>query len=62
MPREFVFMDRAAVGLGAVFLHLSAELNFRRLFSEAIEDFTVGKVADKQRKSLTAAGLRPSEA
>ncbi len=26
VPREFVFMDRAAIGLGAVFLHLRAEL------------------------------------
>ena len=32
VPREFVFMDRAAIGLGAVFLHLRAELNFHRLF------------------------------
>ena len=39
VPREFVFMDRAAIGLGAVFLHLAAELNFHRLFEEAIEDF-----------------------
>ena len=31
VPREFVFMDRAAIGLGAVFLHLAAELNFYRL-------------------------------
>ena len=30
VPREFVFMDRAAIGLGAVFLHLRAELNFYR--------------------------------
>ena len=37
VPREFVFMDRAAIGLGAVFLHLAAELNFYRLFNEAIE-------------------------
>ena len=37
VPREFVFMDRAAIGLGAVFLHLRAELNFYRLFNEAIE-------------------------
>jgi hypothetical protein len=34
VPREFVFMDRAAVGLGAVFLHLAAGLNFQRLFNE----------------------------
>ena len=40
VPREFVFMDRAAIGLGAVFLHLRAELNFHRLFDEAIEDFS----------------------
>lgn len=61
VPREFVFMDRAAVGLGAVFLHLSAELNFCRLFNEAIEDFSVGKVAERQRKALNSAGLSPSE-
>jgi predicted unusual protein kinase regulating ubiquinone biosynthesis (AarF/ABC1/UbiB family) len=62
VPREFVFMDRAAVGLGAVFLHLSAELNFRRLFSAAIEDFSVAKVADRQRKALGKAGLAPPKA
>ena len=45
VPREFVFMDRAAIGLGAVFLHLRAELNFYRLFNEAIEAFSVPKVA-----------------
>jgi predicted unusual protein kinase regulating ubiquinone biosynthesis (AarF/ABC1/UbiB family) len=57
VPREFVFMDRAAVGLGAVFLHLSAELNFRRLFNEAIEDFSVTEVAERQRRALKKAGL-----
>jgi hypothetical protein len=36
VPREFVLMDRAAIGLGGVFLHLRAELNFYRLFNEAI--------------------------
>ena len=25
VPREFVFMDRAAIGLGGVFLHLDAQ-------------------------------------
>ncbi len=43
VPREFVFMDRAAIGLGAVFLHLAAELNFYRLFNEAIENFSVDR-------------------
>ena len=57
VPREFVFMDRAAIGLGAVFLHLAAELNFHRLFNEAIENFRVAKVAARQSAALAAAGL-----
>ena len=57
VPREFVFMDRAAVGLGAVFLHLAAELNFYRLFNEAIENFSVEEVAARQGAALDAAGL-----
>jgi predicted unusual protein kinase regulating ubiquinone biosynthesis (AarF/ABC1/UbiB family) len=57
VPREFVFMDRAAIGLGAVFLHLRAELNFYRLFNEAIKDFSVSRVAGRQHKALATAGL-----
>jgi len=62
VPREFVFMDRAAVGLGAVFLHLAAELNFYRLFNEAIENFSGSAVAARQSAALTEAGLDPSAA
>jgi len=57
LPREFVFMDRAAIGLGAVFLHLRAELNFYQLFNEAIEHFSLEGVAGRQQGALTAAGL-----
>jgi predicted unusual protein kinase regulating ubiquinone biosynthesis (AarF/ABC1/UbiB family) len=57
VPREFVFMDRAAIGLGAVFLHLRAELNFHRLFNEAIEDFSIGRVTERQNAALAAVGL-----
>ncbi len=57
VPREFVFMDRAAIGLGAVFLHLRAELNFFRLFNEAIERFSLDRVAKRQAATLAAAGL-----
>ena len=57
VPREFVFMDRAAIGLGAVFLHLRAELNFYRLFNEAIERFSMDRVAKRQAAALAAAGL-----
>jgi predicted unusual protein kinase regulating ubiquinone biosynthesis (AarF/ABC1/UbiB family) len=57
VPREFVFMDRAAIGLGAVFLHLRAELNFYRLFNEAIEHFSMERVGKRQAAALAAAGL-----
>ncbi|HEX5210589.1 MAG TPA: AarF/ABC1/UbiB kinase family protein [Pseudolabrys sp.] len=60
VPREFVFMDRAAIGLGAVFLHLAAELNFHRLFNEAIERFSVEQVAARQSAALNAVALKPS--
>jgi predicted unusual protein kinase regulating ubiquinone biosynthesis (AarF/ABC1/UbiB family) len=57
VPREFVFMDRAAIGLGAVFLHLRAELNFYKLFNQAIEDFSVARVAARQDAVLAEVGL-----
>jgi predicted unusual protein kinase regulating ubiquinone biosynthesis (AarF/ABC1/UbiB family) len=57
VPREFVFMDRAAIGLGAVFLHLRAELNFYRLFNEAIERFSMERVGKRQAAALAKVGL-----
>ncbi len=62
VPREFVFMDRAAIGLGGVFLHLAAKLNYYRLFNEAIEKFSTERVAARQQAALAAAGLEPHEA
>jgi hypothetical protein len=50
-------MDRAAIGLGGVFLHLKAELNFYRMFNEAIEDFAVDTVKARQAAALQAVGL-----
>lgn len=58
VPREFVFMDRAAIGLGGVFLHLDAELNFHRLFEQEIEAFSIARVTSEQAVALTAAGLQ----
>ena len=57
IPREFVFMDRAAIGLGGVFLHLDANLNFFRLFNEEIADFSAGNVAERQAAALKRVGL-----
>lgn len=36
-PREFVFMDRAAVGIGSVLMRLESEQNWHRLFEEIID-------------------------
>jgi predicted unusual protein kinase regulating ubiquinone biosynthesis (AarF/ABC1/UbiB family) len=57
IPREFVFMDRAAIGLGAAFLHLGAAQNWRRLFDESLEGFSVEKLARRQAAALEAVGL-----
>ncbi|MGH7062079.1 MAG: ABC1 kinase family protein, partial [Stellaceae bacterium] len=58
-PREFVFMDRAAIGLGSVFLHLKARLNWHRLFHELIDDFDEDRLAARQIAALAAAGVPP---
>jgi hypothetical protein len=50
-------MDRAAIGLGAVMLHLKAEMNFHRLFAETLEGFDVGLLQKRQAKALKAVGL-----
>ena len=56
-PREFVFMDRAAIGLGSVFLHLDAELNWYKIFNELIDDFTVKQMKQHQKQALKVAKL-----
>ncbi|MCL2385135.1 MAG: AarF/UbiB family protein [Alphaproteobacteria bacterium] len=61
VPREFVFMDRAAIGLGSVFLHLDARLNFYRLFRETMGSFSAEALEARQEAVLTRAGLtRPN--
>ena len=52
LPREFVFMDRAALGLGSVFLHLKSEVNWYKLFNELIEGFDVKELESRQKKAL----------
>jgi predicted unusual protein kinase regulating ubiquinone biosynthesis (AarF/ABC1/UbiB family) len=57
VPREFVFMDRAAIGLGGVFLHLGARLNWYKMFNETIEGFVLDEVAERQKAAFAAAGV-----
>lgn len=51
-PREFVFMDRAAVGVGSVCLRLRAEANWCTLFNELIQDFSIEKIYKNQEHPL----------
>ena len=56
-PREFVLMDRAAIGLGGVFLRLRSRLNYFRLFNETIEGFDHATIAARQAAAFAAAGV-----
>ncbi len=56
IPREFVLMNRAAVGLGAVFLHFKAELNFHRLFEAEIEGFDRSRVGEATGEGAWSGG------
>lgn len=56
-PREFVLVDRSAIGLGAVFMRLGAELNWARLYQEVIAGFNVDELAARQAAALQAAGV-----
>ena len=60
-PREFVLVDRAAVGLGSVFMRLKAEINWHELFHDLIRDFDANLLAGRQREALLSAGLLSPE-
>ncbi len=58
-PREFVLMDRAAIGLGSVFTHLGAEINWHRQFHDLIDDFDLEALRARQAKALELSGVPP---
>jgi hypothetical protein len=57
VPREFVFLERATIGLGSAFLRLGARLNFHRMYEDAIADFDEEVIARRQAGALEAVGL-----
>ena len=59
-PREFVLVDRAAIGLGSVFTTLGAQLNWHQLIEEVIDGFSTEVLAGNQFRVLQKAGL-PSD-
>ena len=56
-PGEFVLLDRSAIGLGSVFIHLGAKLHWHRAFEELIAGFDSGALAARQQKILQFAGV-----
>ncbi len=56
-PREFVLMDRAAVGLGSVFMHLKAEVNWYRIFHDLVGNFKEATLTKKQQQAIKKSGL-----
>jgi predicted unusual protein kinase regulating ubiquinone biosynthesis (AarF/ABC1/UbiB family) len=56
-PREFVLLDRSAIGLGSVFVRLRAELNWSALMREITAEFSESALAERQAEALAAAGM-----
>ncbi|GAN54311.1 ABC transporter ATP-binding protein [Tanticharoenia sakaeratensis NBRC 103193] len=59
LPRQFVLVDRSAIGLGSVFLRLGARLNWSEMFRELVADFDVDALAERQAQALAAARVPP---
>ena len=51
-PREFVFLDRAAVGIGSALTRLGVQLNWHRLFLDLTQDFHAKTMQEKQNQLL----------
>lgn len=58
-PREFVLMDRAAIGLGSVFTRLRVQMNWHQMFHELIASFDPSTIAQRQAEALSAVDLPP---
>ena len=49
-PKEFVFMDRAAIGMGSLFMKLNVKLNWHNLFINLIKDFDEARITKERNK------------
>lgn len=55
IPREFVMIDRASIGLGGLFLRLGAKVNWHRVFRELTCDFDLETLRQRQTELLEGA-------
>ena len=51
-PKEFVFMDRAAIGMGSLFMKLGVKLNWHKLFKDLIKDFDEKRILKERNKII----------
>ena len=51
-PKEFVFMDRAAIGMGSLFMKLDVKLNWHNLFKNLIKDFDELRILKERNKII----------
>lgn len=58
-PREFVLIDRSAIGLGSISTKLQAKLNWHNLFQEMVEGFNQETLLNNQRQAMEAAKVPP---
>lgn len=56
-PQEFVFMDRAAIGLGSVFIRLGAKQNWHQLFESQLAGATSLSRRKSQENMLQSVNL-----
>lgn len=54
IPRAFVIVDRASVGLGGVFLRLRAEIDWRSAFCDMTKDFDLDALTQRQTELLSS--------
>jgi predicted unusual protein kinase regulating ubiquinone biosynthesis (AarF/ABC1/UbiB family) len=58
-PKEFVFMDRAAVGIGSVMMRLGVEQNWHHLTEEMIQGFEAAKLEEQKAMIFRLADSNP---
>ena len=51
-PKEFVFMDRAAIGMGSLFMKLDVKLNWHKLFKDLINDFDEKRILKERNRII----------
>jgi len=61
VPRAFVMMDRAAIALSSVFIHLNAVVNWHRLFEDLIAGFDLKRLEEAQAALLSRHGMTAPE-